>query len=173
MRRPGITVLCLGVLAALAPVTLACGSGSTLVVQTQHQTQRLQVALPKGAPQQPVGAQAITPTQPGRSPAFTSDDVKAYLLKSGVPGAVVDDPKAITILSIDFIASKEASARLNGEALGLPDGYLVCFVRLQGQFTFSGPYNPQSSEKPGPATFTTMTEIFDAQTGNLLGYGGP
>jgi hypothetical protein len=169
MRRTGITTIGFSVLAALALVMLACGSSSTLVVGTQAQ----KITLPQGTPQQPVGAQAITPTQPGKSPAFTTDDVKAYLLKSPVPGNVLDDPKAITILTIDFIASKEASARLNGEALGLPDSYLVCFVRLQGQFTFSGPYNPQADNKPTSATFTTLVEIFDAQTGNLLLYGGP
>jgi hypothetical protein len=112
---------------------------------------------------------ALTPTKPGESPAFTTDDVKAYLLKTPVPSATRYNPQAITVVAIDFVTSKDASARLGGEPLGLPDSRLVCFALLQGSFTFSG---PPGGGSPSQATYSNVVEIFDAQTGNLLLVGG-
>lgn len=72
----------------------------------------------------------------------------------------------IVIEKIAFVTSREVSLTLKGERTGLPDDSLVCYVELQGAFTFPAP--------PGraPGVVHKVYEVFDAHTGNLLMLGG-
>lgn len=99
------------------------------------------------------------------TPAFTVSDVRNYINTHPFPGGPTLSGKPLTITSIEFITSAVASARLNGEDIGVPPGQLVCYVQLTGE------YNPLDvSVPPGfhLDTEDTATEIFDATTGNLL-----
>ena len=68
------------------------------------------------------------------------------------------------IMHTQLLTSAAASARLNGEWIGLPDRASVYFVDLQGRFTFTAPRHV--------LTYQKGYEVFDAHTGNLLLTGG-
>lgn len=91
---------------------------------------------------------------------FTSADAAKWVSAHAVPHTFVSAKP--TVGQIDFITSGEASTRLKGETIGIPDSSLVCYVPFYGNFTAIGP--PKSK----PVTFSKGVEIFDAQTGNLL-----
>lgn len=116
------------------------------------------------------GANAIVPSIVSYNvgaPNFTVKDVRTYLTKSKQPfpdGPTVSG-KLPTILSIEFMASKEASIRI-GEATGLPDQALVCYVELYGPFDMSKVTVPPHKKTLPPMNIGV--EVFDAQTGNLL-----
>jgi len=119
-----------------------------------------------------LGIPAIQPTLPiSSSPRFTSADVRAYLsthpFMSGPPvkGATP------TILEIKFMTSKQASALMRGESVGLPDTAIVCYVKFHGPFTQVNASVPPGA-KPLPLADTGV-EIFDGQTGNLLMWWTP
>jgi hypothetical protein len=121
------------------------------------------LALPTGTSSFSLGVPAIQPTQKGL-PTFTRDEVIAFLKKNGV-AHVINGKTNFTVVRIDFISSKEASNRLHGESIGVPDQAQVCYVELAGSFVFPGPDNTSGK-------FPRAIEIFDAQTGNLLLSGG-
>ena len=98
-------------------------------------------------------------------PAFTSSDVIRFISTHSSPLGPTTTGMPPTIVSIEFITSKQASQRLLGEWIGVPDTAIVCYVKLYGPFTNSDvPSPPGAIIKPS----NTATEIFDAQTGNLL-----
>jgi hypothetical protein len=70
-----------------------------------------------------------------------------------------------SVVRVAFLTSAQVSALLGGESTGVPDDTLLCYVELQGNFTFP---SPQGTTQ----TFTKGVEVFDAQTGNLLMDGG-
>jgi len=123
-----------------------------------------QIALPRATPLQPVGESAITPTS-NNIPAFTKDDVIQYVKTHDVLFSDTP-PSAITAIDVSFITSQEVNKIINRQGTGIPDNYLLCFVRLTGTFIFSGP--PTLSGKPTSSTFGQAFEVFDAKTGNLL-----
>jgi hypothetical protein len=113
------------------------------------------------------GAPAITPHAPPNSsgPAFTQADVIAYLDKYGfmplAPGA------RLQILTIQFVTARQASQLMDGESVGRPDDYLVCYVKVAGPFLTAGlKLSPQAKKVPKTARYGD--EVFDAHTGNLL-----
>jgi hypothetical protein len=93
---------------------------------------------------------------------FTEADVRQYVASHRPAFAVVGTPNP-AVTSVQFLTAGEASALLQGEAIGVPDATLVCLVRLSG--TFQNTYAP-----PGVVTkpFNQGVLIFDATTGNLL-----
>lgn len=107
---------------------------------------------------------SIPQTQQG-TVTFTSNDVSHYITTHPFPLGPTTTGTSPTVISIEFITSKQASQRLFGEALGVPDTAIVCYVKLKGPFTMSLAPRPPHA-KVGPSN--TATEIFDAQTGNLL-----
>ncbi len=128
------------------------------------------------ASQQPIGIPAITPTLNSatpNSPTFTVEDVIQYIAKHGFNGGPTVTGNNPQIHVIDFISSKEASTRLSGASIGLPDTAVVCYVEL------GGPFQVEGSLPPGAPPFPQSNigvDIFDAQTGNLVmewtqGYG--
>ena len=115
------------------------------------------------------GAPAITPHAPPNSagPAFTQADVIVYLDKYGflplAPGA------HLQILTIQFVSAKQASQLMDGESVGRPDDYLVCYVKVEGPFLTAGlKLSPQAK---APKTVKYGDAVFDAHTGNLIVWG--
>lgn len=118
------------------------------------------------------GMIAIRPTLSSGNARFTAADVQAYFQAHPAPPQMSLAPGSTAkILSIDFITSKEASQRMNGESVGLPDDALVCYVQLSGPFLLDRVSSPPSA-KPIPPS-NTATVVFDAQTGNILVSGTP
>ena len=114
-------------------------------------------------PTTPIGSPAITARTAG-TPAFTVDDVKQYVATHALPMTPSQDIKPV-IKRVEFLTSQAVSERLNGATTGFPADYLLCFVELQGPFTFSGPGGTKVTYKRGVL-------IFDAKTGNLVIGGG-
>jgi hypothetical protein len=111
----------------------------------------------------PVGSRAITPRTAG-TPAFSVEDAKQYVTSHPLPMQEGKGTKP-TIIAAEFLDSKEVVHRLGGITTGFPDDYPLCYVELQGSFTFVGP--------PGSkATYNRGFAIFDAHTGNLVIGGG-
>jgi len=152
MRRV-ITVAVMMV--ALITSITACGpSGSST-----GEGNRQKLPAPQGTPHQPVGIRALQ-VRPNEKQPFTLADVSAYFKAHGLPGTFSSSP--ITAVSLDFVPSREVSARLQGETTGFPDAYELGFAVLQGDFVFSSP-------PPGPIYHAKRAyAAFDAKTGNLV-----
>jgi len=111
----------------------------------------------------PKGSPAITP-HIAAVPAFTIDDAQQYvathaLLRGAARGYAPNVTRA------EFLTSRQVSERLHGAATGYPADRVLCYVELQGPFTFPGPQG-------ATATYSRGVLIFDAQTGNLVISGG-
>jgi hypothetical protein len=120
--------------------------------------------LPQNLPPSiPTGSPAIAPRTAG-TPAFTVDDAKAYVATHHIPMGIGREGKP-EIIRAEFLSSREVSNRLNGATTGFPDNYPLCYVELQGPFTFSGPQGAK-------VTYNRGVLIFDAHTGNLVIGGG-
>ncbi len=109
----------------------------------------------------PTGRAAIKPTLSG-VPSFSLDAARAYAESGRIPIGVARNVHAT---DAKFLTSTEVSKRLDGATTGLPDDAQLCFVEMQGDFTFAGP----SGSDPH---FTRGFEVFDAKSGNLLLSGG-
>jgi hypothetical protein len=164
-RLPLITTMILGiviVLAVIAGAEIQAGAQSPepniapQPLQSLNQVQNLNDVSS--------GGYGIPLTQTG-VPAFTSNDVAHYINTHPFPLGPTTTGKPPTIVSIEFITSKEASQRMLGETLGLPDTAIVCYVKLSGPFALSQAPVPASVHL---APSNTATEVFDAQSGNLL-----
>ena len=119
------------------------------------------------------GMPAIRPSLPAVSastPRFTVADVQAYFKTHVFLGGPTVKGATVSIISVQFITSKQASVLMRGEETGLPPTATVCYVKLRGPFTLVAPIAPGS--KPLP-TVPYGVEIFDAQTGNLLMWWTP
>lgn len=108
------------------------------------------------------GLPAIHPSSPL---GITTTDVQAYLRIHPFVGGPPVKGVTVSIETIQFMTSKQASALMDGEETGLPDTATVCYVKLHGPFTVVGPVPPGAQQLP---TVAYGVEIFDAQTGNLL-----
>jgi hypothetical protein len=119
---------------------------------------------PSGGGQLLAGAPGIKPHL-GGVPAFTTDDMANFVKTTPLPQNFGggDQP---TIVTNAFLTGGDLRALL-GTAAGRPDAAPVGYVLLKGHFAFlgAGPNNP-------PASFPYAFVLFDAQTGNLLLYGG-
>ena len=114
-------------------------------------------------PTPPLGSPAIRTTIAG-TPAFTLEDAKQYVATHPLPMAAGRDAKPV-ITRAEFVTSQTVSERLNGITTGFPPNHLLCYVELQGPFTFSGP-------RGAKVTYNRGVLIFDANTGNLVIGGG-
>jgi hypothetical protein len=122
--------------------------------------ERQNIPLPNGIPKRPIGIEAIN-IRSGANPPFSPEDVLNYLRSSKIP-KLSFSPDKLSINSLEFVTSAEASKRLNGVVVGLNDNELVGLATFSGGIVASGP--------PGgkQATFNSGYAIFDATTGNLL-----
>lgn len=140
--------------------SVAASPASTTQTSAARQMQSAQRPL-----SQPTGSPAIRPrTTLTTGPAFTESDVQQYVTKTGMPHNLASG-SSFAIMSVTFMTSREVVARLQGEATGLPDTTLLCFVELQGTFVFAGPQGTTGAFQHG-------YEVFDAHTGNILMWGG-
>ncbi len=100
-------------------------------------------------------------------PAFTADDMKAYL--QGAPscslGPTLSGQPPI-VESVEFVTCKELTDRLN-VYIGLADDALACYVVLRGPFNLTMISLPPGHH-PGPHFCEIVEEIYDASTGRLL-----
>lgn len=110
---------------------------------------------------------------PNKVPAFTLEDMEAYLLSAPVcPGGPTLSGQPPTIEILEFVGCKELTDRLN-LYIGLPDDAPVCHVVLRGPFHLKMISYPPGAVQGLPVA-ETVEEIYDAQTGNLLVWGtGP
>jgi hypothetical protein len=125
---------------------------------------------PVSTPTVAQGTPAITPRLPGRVPAFTESDVRAYFAHFPFPGTTTGLPATVT--SVQFITREQASAAMNGESLSeVPSGALVCYVVLTGHFNPRALGPMPADAKPRTDFITSAHMVFDATTGNLLVLG--
>jgi hypothetical protein len=113
------------------------------------------------------GIPAISPTTksaaPG-TPAFTEDDVRAYLASHSIPD--LTSGHTATVEQVEFITNRDLRARF-GHGSGGPDDRLVCLVTLRGEFSPSLPPALQQRGKPR-VTSPMIRHVYDAHTGNRL-----
>jgi hypothetical protein len=106
------------------------------------------------------------------TPAFSAADVTTFFSKYGFYAGPLVKGAHLKILSIQFVTAKQASVLMDGESVGRPDIYLVCYVKVQGPFQLTrvhaGPNIPGSKFK---ATAETGDAVFDGHTGNDLVWG--
>ena len=114
------------------------------------------------------GAKAIQPHLPS-IPAFTEEDVRNYVATHPVPGGGISSVKPPTVTKVVFMTTQEASELIQN-FISWHKEDLVCYVELEGAFTFAGGppgYVSRYATTPTPAD-TRVFEILDAQTGNCL-----
>ena len=100
-------------------------------------------------------------------PAFTEEDVRQFVATHPVPGGSIRNVKPPAVIKVQFMTSQEASELIHNFVSWRKDK-LVCYVELEGAFTFhGGPPGYVSRYETTPAE-TRVFEIFDAQTGNCL-----
>jgi len=119
-----------------------------------------------------VGSRAISPHPSGNNPpgaAFSQQDVIDFLNKYGFVAGPPTDGTPLKILSIQFVTAKQASALMQGEFVGRPDNYLVCYVKVKGPFSRAVMHPPIQYKETKDASSGDM--VFDAQTGNMLVWG--
>lgn len=171
MRHQITRIACLLVGAALigwiglAQSSTAPSSASAMSVQSSG---------PKGTtylrgaePSVPVGSPAIRPrlVSTGPSvPAFQAADAAQFASTHAMPQNQAVGSQTM-VVSVRFLTSKQVSDLLNGESTGLPDSTLLCFVELQGTFTFGGGMGSM-------VTYHRGYEVFDAHSGNIIMAGG-
>lgn len=112
------------------------------------------------------GASAIQPRL-SSVPAFSEEDVRNYVATHPIPGGAIRSVKPPTVIAIRFMTTQEASALIHNFISWRKDD-LVCYVELEGFFTFQGgPPGYVSRYATNPAE-TRVFEILDAQSGNIL-----
>lgn len=113
----------------------------------------------------PVGEPAIIPrfgpTHVG--PTFTASDASAYVVSHPMWRNLAPWMPP-TVERVAFLTSKQVSALLH-VTTGLPASTLLCYVQMQGTFTFAGAAGTT-------VTYHTGFEVFNARTGNFLMAGG-
>lgn len=119
------------------------------------------------------GSPAIQPRTSTKTSgaSFTNDDVVAFLNKyngRGFSGPLVQGAH-LKIVTIQFVTAKRASELMQGESVGRPDDYLVCYLKIEGPFLLTDVHQPRGSGLPNKVEFNDA--VFDAHTGNLLVWG--
>lgn len=103
---------------------------------------------------------------------LTPDEVRKFVLSHQFPVGPTTTGQPPTILGIEFITAKAASAKLQGllrgRSMGLLDTATVIDVELRGPFAFSSAALKSYKQ---PFIIQDAVEVFDAATGNLLFYG--
>jgi hypothetical protein len=106
--------------------------------------------------------------RPGQVPAFTAEDMKAYL--QGAPECSLGPTlsgEPPTVESVEFASVKELRERLH-VYIGPSDDALACFVMLRGPFHLTKISLPPGKVVYGIPWCSIVGEIYDAMTGGLL-----
>jgi hypothetical protein len=148
----------------VATVSLVAGCAT----QTAPTTQNTQPPKPAPIVQPEPGAASLPATgrvaivAPNHA-QVTDDQVRSYVMAHGVPRTVL--ASNVAIVSTRLVSSQQVRTLLHSARLNVSDQEPMWLVILSGKFVFSGP--------PGQTpTFPIGVEVFDAQTGNLMQYGG-
>ena len=112
------------------------------------------------------GARAVQPHLPS-IPAFTEEDVRSYVATHPVPGGGISSVKTPTVIKVAFMTTQEASELIQNFISWRKED-LVCYVELEGAFTFVGGPPGYVSRYATTPVDTQVIEILDAQTGNCL-----
>jgi hypothetical protein len=116
---------------------------------------------------QPPGRPALKLT-PGQVPAFTAEDMKAYL--QGAPECSLGPTlsgEPPTVESVEFASVKELRERLHAY-IGPSDDALACSVVLRGPFHLTMISLPPGKIVYGIPWCNIVGEIYDAMRGGLL-----
>lgn len=167
-------------LAVVLVIVIALVFGSLFLVVSSgldvghaQQSQSLQVHTSSTPGSSVMGLPAITPhiqvtssltSSSTPSPTYSLDDAIHYVTTHPMPDALITGSKPVIVKAV-FLSSQEVSKLMKGESTGVPNGTLLCYIELQGTFTFSGGSGT-------PVIYHTGVEVFDAYTGNLLIAGG-
>ena len=114
-------------------VLLALGGGVAFAVHLASQASVVSAVNP--------GQPAISVTLPGKAPAFTEADVRAFYTAShGFPNGRMPTGGIPPIASITFMSREQAEANVtHHESLSeLPTGALVCVLMVQGPLIHVG-----------------------------------
>jgi len=121
---------------------------------------KMALSPPKWTPNRPQGMTALTVHGSATEP-FTKEDVVEYFKTHNLPKNATTTSD-FHVDTLEFITSKEVTARLQGVTTGLADEERLAFVTLSGTFVFTGPAQSK------PATFKRAYAVFVASNGNLL-----
>ncbi len=160
--------LVLGIFGAIAVVVLVATNAGAAQASSAPPSPP-GIAPSTSGPRPITGVPAITPHITAANaaaaktmPAFTTNDVVAYVAAHPIPQAVQTGPAVVK--SIAFLTNQEASQRLGISSLGPTPDTLICWVELQVHATYYTHGNA--------ITVSQVHELFDAHTGNFLGVGG-
>ena len=106
----------------------------------------------------PEGSAAIKPTSQS-VPSFTADAAREYVLAHPLPAFAGRKNEKPNITRAEFMTSKQVKQILHGASTGFPDDKVLCYVELQGPFTFSGPPNTTVTYPRGIMIFTPRPVI--------------
>lgn len=159
------------VLSILLIVALFLAVGGQVSAANVQRSQVANRSMSTQALSYPPGVPAIHPhlvttnvagTAP--QPTFTTADVVQYVTQHPLQDIRASVTGSVKVVQVSFMTSDALSAKLNGESIGRPAMALVCYVELQGTFSFASFGNSSAVH--------TAYEVFDAQTGNLILAGG-
>ncbi|MBA2288059.1 MAG: hypothetical protein H0W02_21500 [Ktedonobacteraceae bacterium] len=105
------------------------------------------------------------------TPAFSENDVVAFLNKYGFYAGPLVQGAHLKIVFFQFVTAKQASDLMQGESVGRPDNYLVCYVKVRGPFLLTNVsmFRLPNGQSQSTAEFGDM--VFDGHTGNDLVWG--
>ena len=152
-------------LGCLLIVAVSLITGVTMYSSQNDVNAQSVAQVPRNNPER-LGIQAIAPSTSSGLQRFTVQEANAYVNTHPFPGGPTTTGASPTIVSTNFITTKEANKRMHGEHTGLADTALVCYVVLKGLFTMANVSRPYGVKALPPANFGV--EVFDAQTGNFL-----
>ncbi len=113
---------------------------------------------------------AIPITQPGKTPAYTAEDVRTYLTTHPSGELATESGAPFSIDAVEFVGPEQARQITRGSTDGsVAPGDLVCIVRLTGPFAGHGISLPPGVRLRRPPTHATL--VFDAHTGRLMMQG--
>jgi hypothetical protein len=109
-------------------------------------------------------------TQPGKTPAYTVEDVRVYVATRpwGTLQTVSGEPFSID--AVEFVGPEQAEQMTRGALHGaVTTGDLVCIMRLTGPFTGQGMSLPSGARILRPPTHAIL--VFDVHDGRLIMQG--
>jgi hypothetical protein len=92
-------------------------------------------------------------------PDYTAEDAKAYAQRVAPLQGGCLTPWSVA--NVQFMTDAEVTQQFQADP-GLAASALLCVVEVHGRFNTAESYSAE------PRIFTTLYEIFDARTGNLL-----
>ena len=104
------------------------------------------------------------------TPSFTEQDVRAYV-RPGFSLGHAGPAQNITVVTILFTTSRDASILMGDGPTGLPDDAVVCYVEMRGTASGHAIYVPPSAPRYRRTSSVTIRALFDAHTGNGLEFG--